>query len=332
VKFSTDGGDTWTCINLGECIYSIAGTAIEDALNNGTIQKGTGQQGPQPAAPAQECNTYHVRLQGREKWHCPSPIASRYTVTVTNPSGGWYDGNVLHAWNCPTGQEYILGACAEHITAEAGDPLQTAYHMQLVGVYGSTYFDPLTGAFEVPGGVSNTDFYIQANDGDLSDNMGEVTFDVSVCTPSPFAWCYEWDFTVSDGGWASLDGYGAYYAGEGWGPGGLNTRTCDIGKSFASVELDQLEIHYRVDSGDLCSSSALYLGRDTPSAGNATILVSPLSLGEHHTATADNLASTHPDLWIWSNTCGGTTGVFRILKVIVRSKTGSNPFGSDNCV
>lgn len=42
---------------------------------------------------------------------------------------------------------------------------------------------------------------------------GDLTGDCSGCN---CAWCYEWDFTLSDGGWTAVSGLASYSSGNGW--------------------------------------------------------------------------------------------------------------------
>lgn len=58
------------------------------------------------------------------------------------------------------------------------------------------------------------------------------------CNALPGAtWSYEWNFTVSDGGWAKRPGYNiaVYVAGEGWKPGSYDNEACQIHKELGST-------------------------------------------------------------------------------------------------
>lgn len=61
--------------------------------------------------------------------------------------------------------------------------------------------------------------------------------DCSICGPEVIGWSYEWDFTISDGGWVKRPGYnlGIYIQGEGWKPGSFNNAGTSIQKNFGST-------------------------------------------------------------------------------------------------
>ncbi len=192
LKYSTDGGLTWTCINLAGCIADIVGQGIDQAIQDGTL--GSGPSSPPGEQPAQNtCQEYNVELEANKIWTCPVLVGEGYTVFVDHLAGYWNDGTL--AWYCPDGHRMLLGACTELTSiGQAGDPLDTVPHMQLVGHFGSTWFDPLT-AYDVPDGTMLSTLTIQANDGSLPDDSGKVQFHVTVCNYDP-RWCICLDFTT----------------------------------------------------------------------------------------------------------------------------------------
>lgn len=143
-------------------------------------------------------------------------------MSVSALKGGWNDGTFL--WFCPNGFTYSLGECVEgERYHDAGDPLAgTAYHMQVVGHMGTAWFDPVNDVFTNQGGTELQDFTLQANDGSLSDNKGDVEFDVEICKSSAIAGCYQFDFTTGEHGFAIYGWPGAgwvsgeYVSGEGY--------------------------------------------------------------------------------------------------------------------
>lgn len=216
IEYSTDGV-TWTCIDLAGCIETIWDEKLAGAFDDGVLGQGVSQGGPQsPPIPGQ-CHTYHVRLEGRDQWRCPSPIREQDTVHILRSTGGWSDGSP--AWYCPDGATYILGACIpaqrSHV---AGDPLNpAAYHMEVIGKFGTTYFNPLDSLYTVPNGTALTDFTLQANDATLSDNVGSIEFDVEVCTGG---YVHHFDFKTGQHGWVPFNTGGhdraLYVAGSGF--------------------------------------------------------------------------------------------------------------------
>jgi len=94
-------------------------------------------------------------------------------------SGAWNDGTL--GWNCVNGFTYALGLCASAESPEGSDPLQTANHMRLIVNIDGEWFDAYNQLIAVPGGVSDGQVYFQANDSDLTDNSGTVSFHVKIC-------------------------------------------------------------------------------------------------------------------------------------------------------
>jgi hypothetical protein len=161
------------------------------SLNGGTewglIYSLGAQEGPQNRPPDGECATYHVVLNARDMWVCPAPIYDGDTVRVTNVSGAWSDNGGMNWW-CGDGRTMAFGECGANQQHQQNDPLQTAYHMAVIGKLGDNYFDPLTGNYTIPSGTGQALFLIQANDGSLSDNTGSMSFDVTLCNGGELTW------------------------------------------------------------------------------------------------------------------------------------------------
>lgn len=167
---------------------------------------GTGAPGiptqPPPSSPPSsgDCFQYNVSLNARDKWLLPFPVEEGMTVQIITPTGGWTDGST--AWFCPTGQVYLLGTCGADSPAVGGDPVPTgANHMQIVGELtgGTGFFNPLTGTYVIPPGVTGEQLTFQANDATLDDNSGTVQFTVRVCNVTLTTWEKVWDFTTESG-------------------------------------------------------------------------------------------------------------------------------------
>lgn len=195
IEYSTDG-ETWTCLDLGACIENIWDEKLAQAFDDGVLgQKGL-QPGPSDAPEPETCQSFHVVLKGNDQWHSPFAVNDGYTIQVTNAKGGWGDGSL--AWYCPNGDRYLLGACSNVLHShEDGDPSAEDWHMQIVGNFGETWFDPMDGLYTIPPSTGATDFILQANDGSLADNLGEIEFDVEICRPTN-EWVHIFDFSVSN--------------------------------------------------------------------------------------------------------------------------------------
>lgn len=217
LQVSYDNGVTWAdLVDVNTCATTAANAAIDTAINNGTIAT-PNQAAPGGNIPVNECHTYNVTLAANQRWLCPVPIASGYRVQIENAQGGWSDSNTITSqWFCPQGTFYSLGVCGPtYAPTQPTDPNQAAAHMRLVGVYNTTWIDAYNTTTVIPTGVVQTNLYLQANDGSLSDNNGSITFKVTVCNYSQF--CHEFDFTASNGGWVADDPRTAVWVvGQGW--------------------------------------------------------------------------------------------------------------------
>jgi len=209
---SIDNGLNW--IQFAD-IRLCADLAIQDAIANGGL--GVPQQpGPGGEIPYSQCHIYEVELAANQKWICPVPVGGGYTIIVENAAGGWWDGSINDfIWSCPNGADYSLGGCVgSPEPADPGDPLQSAPHMRLVGNIGTSWFDAYNTTYEVPQGTPLSDLFLQANDSTLSDNQGSIRLKITVCNAG--TWCYEFDFTASDGGWLVRLPPAVWQSGQGW--------------------------------------------------------------------------------------------------------------------
>lgn len=176
--------------------------------------------GDGPLAPG-ACATYNAVLDGNGKWLLPVPVNANDVITISTVSGAWNDGTI--DWNCPNGDNYILGVC--NGTPEAsltGDPVPLAPHMALVALIGATvpvWQYAYNTTFTVPAGVTDANVTFQANDSDLTDNSGRISFTVSICASSEgtASGTDSSDFTIDDQGWVIRTGHaGSYSAGVGF--------------------------------------------------------------------------------------------------------------------
>lgn len=186
LEVSFDGGENWTEIfNSYECAIDAINNKIADGTLNAT------QPSPQGDLEVNQCWSYHVKLQGNERWRSPIPVNDGYQITTSNVKGGWSDGYALGAyWQCPDGEYYSLGYCTgSYINGYENDPIPSQYHMRLIGHAGA-YFDAYNNSYVVPDETGSKELIFQANDSDLSDNLGSVEFDLSICNYSnpPISW------------------------------------------------------------------------------------------------------------------------------------------------
>lgn len=216
VQLSTDGGTTWTDVaDLSECAHAAAVSEIQDAIDRGDLSGGSTPPGVPSPTPGQ-CYNYTVTLHGNERWFCPIPLETGDTVQVSLVNGAWFDGNYLSLqWNCGDGTPYSLGTCTGSTHTDSGDPLSTEPHMLLIGnlpAASAPYFPMYNTLYTVPAGITPSDFWLQANDGTLSDNQGSLTFHVEVCTGQ---WTHVFDFLTADQSFTNWVAT-TWTSGQGW--------------------------------------------------------------------------------------------------------------------
>lgn len=140
------------------------------------------QPGPQEQPPAGGCSEFDVTLNANNVYLSAIGVGAGDTVTITNLTGGWL-GAPLDVWRCPTGQEYVLGACFGSPAAPSGsDKCPSIGHMKLIANDGTNCYDASSGSFTIDSGIPNgTQLTFQANDADLTDNAGSASFHVKIC-------------------------------------------------------------------------------------------------------------------------------------------------------
>jgi len=131
------------------------------------------------------CLEYDVTLNANDVWALPAGVDNGDIITISNVVGGWSDG-VLANFKCPSGYPYVLGACVPTTRTLVGtDPVPSAYHMELVGIWDTGGHAADNQVIVISGLSSPSPFYIQANDDPISDNFGSVTFHVKACSGAP---------------------------------------------------------------------------------------------------------------------------------------------------
>jgi len=332
LEYSTDGGVIWHEAYNG---YNCALEAIQDKIEDGTIAPPS-QQGPGGEVPVDQCWDYMVTLGARDVWHSPVPISAGYSVTISLASGGWWDGDINDLiWSCPTGSDYALGSCVGD--PEAGqetDPAPALPHMRVIGHYGTSWIDPLSSAVTIPAGVPETDLFIQANDGTLSDNQGSVSFKVTICNYSQ--WCYLFDFTLSNGGWedtrdSNNEGGATWVSGQGWqsvyNPNRA-TQHINLMRVFDNSSISYIGAEYDlIINGELYKYHAISVSVDGVAQYGAAIpAVNGNNIYTHN--FSPNIAA---DQIVWEMRQLAGITEYSYLRSVEIHGNGINPFGTSNC-
>lgn len=209
IQYSTDGGETWTCIDLSGCIADIVGIGIDGALANGVLAPGGSSTSPQSDIPTLECRTWHAQLEAGKIWRSPLPVSVGDLVTVSHAEGAWSSGYLgpLAAWCCPTGQEFLLGQCIDYRVPNVADPDQNAWHMELLMKLEDNYFLPMRGPVTITSPLGDGYLYFMANNFNAPNGNGIITFDVELCRGTQ-TWTHTFDFRQGDQhSWEVIPGY-----------------------------------------------------------------------------------------------------------------------------
>ena len=152
--------------------------------------------------------------------------------------------------------------------------------------------------------------------------------DCSTCS-SPPAWCYNFDFTQSDGGWVTDSGFGTWVPMVGWtGQMGAGFASLAIIRTFTGVAITEISVTWTASnaSGGAGRDVSLVIvggGTDVFGLGTGASYPAPTTENFFPTNTYDEIEvrveSTNP-------AAPGTT-----IPAIQIHGTGTNPFGASHC-
>jgi len=153
--------------------------------------------------------------------------------------------------------------------------------------------------------------------------VGSITpsaADCSVCAPAS-DWCYEFDFTASNGGFVPYAGYGTWLAGVGWqgttaGPG----RSIIIYRTFAQANITHAEFDL-VYTGTSGNFSASVDSTTLFNIANSSVTTGTKTWDGDVTGTKLRINPSR----------GAGSGEVRVTRCLLSGTGGTNPFGSDNC-
>ena len=324
VQLSTDGGSTWADVaDLSACAHAAAVDEIQDAIDRGDLSGG-GQQPGQGSGTPGVCYEYDITLHGSDRWLAPVAVEGNDIVTVSAEHGAWWHGDVAHLnWHCPDGVYFGLGNCFGSGYTDAADPVPSLLKMRLIGnaPEDSTtpYFDMYDTAYEIPAGVAEGDFYLQANDDALADNQGSINLHVQICKS---LWTHVFDFAISDYGFVvdNATYTFTYTAGVGF----VTTSTepgADIKKSVpASTRI--IEVRMEADCSNVSGGDST-MGVHCPAGGPYDFSSStPPAVGNNISA---GIGSSVNPANFRITLIPGHTGQGTITKCTVRG-TGLDPF------
>jgi len=163
---------------------------------NQSGQPGNGS--PQPA-PGGGQQAYDGCLTAATTWLLPTNVSTGDTISLESVSGAWNDPDTDGpVWRCQDGNIFFAGSCSPLTTTLVGtDPLPTAPHMAFVLQIAGTFYDFSSGAFTVPGGISNQQVILQANDSYLADDNGQLCFTLNVVNNQAAHWSHDFDLTMN---------------------------------------------------------------------------------------------------------------------------------------
>lgn len=259
LEFSLDCVTWQTLYDPTDCIHA----AIRQGTSDGQI-------------PVGECRTFSIVLQANQQALLPVQASDAWTIEVTDIQGAWSDGTLL--WKCGDGTPYALGICNGDKTYDGGDPNPGAAHMALLASIDGAFYDATAGIVTIPPGVALQNLVFQANDSDLTNNSGSISFKVTVCANAAVAWDCTIDFTTGEHGFTIAEsGGGEYTADTGW------TDTCVLdGAHYNRVVIQSpdlglvaawtdIYITYDVEIGSgFVQNSVLYLDVTTVTIENPT--------------------------------------------------------------
>lgn len=146
-----------------------------------------------------------------------------------------------------------------------------------------------------------------------------ATADCSDCTDCPPEWCHEVDFTSTDGGFAGA--YGTWVSGQGWvgTPAGTGVSVV-VSRALSSADYTHAEMTVEC-AGDGTCNTVIFLD------GGVIQNAAPVPTGTYY-ADGNWTGST-----IMLNPSSGAAqgGDVTMTRVLFRG-TGTNPFGTDNCM
>lgn len=169
-----------------------------------------------------------------------------------------------------------------------------------------------------------------------SDGLNQAGATTSItevdCGECAEGWCFEWDFTIDDGGWTAIDGLGTYESGVGWHSvmAGGTSPALFLRKNFPITNsLRDFEVTYtQADAINgfrrlFRESGGSYIAVSGLQGSTNGVDVQAAVLADTTTVDLTNM------VYNWS--ADALPSSYLLSKVLVRGDFDPNPFGADNC-
>lgn len=152
------------------------------------------------------------------------------------------------------------------------------------------------------------------------------------CSECPIFWCYQWDLTLTDGGWTPVvfgSADAAWTSGQGWGTGSNSPQEALLQQSFSSIAIDGFRVDF--DGSILTGTNPYVLWKLNGTTLENEPVLAPI---DYYEVLYDGQVIT--DLWIgfnsaWTYPAGTDTWTGKIVAFTMWGRGVPNPFGDDNC-
>lgn len=134
-------------------------------------------------------------------------------------------------------------------------------------------------------------------------------------------WCYNFDFTASNGSWSVVSGFGSYSAGVGWrGTLSGSVYALLLERTFSSRVVKRVAVTINVTGGLTAGANVLILNSALTILSNQALVIGTNTYVWSGTTTTTSIRINPND----------TTVNFTVTSIEI-SGEGSNPIGADNC-
>jgi len=304
-----------------------------------------GATSPQPAIG--KCQSFTGTIRPTGAWLLPVPVNSGDVITITNLFGSWSPTAFTDIWLCPDGNAYFAGNCISGTSGtDAGAPMPTAPLNGTIAWDGTNYYDVSAAAqvdnpvsFTILPGIVNKQLLIRCNFHGGIDPAGEVTFGIEICNNNAAAtWSKVIDFRLGKCGASQPIGsrptFGNWLAGTGFTAqdltnGGCNNRRLEFQMTFASANIDSIDVLYDLTPGPTdCGSAAQFaitLNNDAITVFNDPIASAPSGTGQHILTSTGWTGVTELNLYMGVAETSGTPSGVGIIKSLTITGHGPQP-------